>query len=129
MFITQKSGGYDRHDQAFSSGKFLLFMQPNDEWEKYRTFGREKIRCLVRSCALRQLGHWMMGTVRIKGKSITVSGAYGSDGLPKSVPREIWELGVELPQDLYDKWAKGGGWNSAGSEAAEVREWARNTFK
>jgi hypothetical protein len=71
----------------------------------------------------------MMGSVRIKGKSLTVSGAYGSDGLPKSVPREIWELGVELPQDLYDKWNTGGGWNSAGSEAQAVRDWALATFK
>lgn len=129
MFLTNKRSGYDRHDQAYSSGKFLLWMQPDDEWARHRTLGREKIRCLVRNCTLRQLGHWMMGMVRIKGKSITVSGAYGSDGLPKSVPREIWELGTELPQDLYDKWAKGGGWNSAGSEAEAVRNWARATFK
>ena len=104
-------------------------MQPNDEWEKHRTFGRSKIRCLVRHCALQQLGCWMMGTVRIKGKSITVSGAYGSDGLPKSVPREIWELGVELPQDLHEKWNTGGGWNSAGSEGPDIRKWALETFK
>jgi len=37
-------------------------------------------------------------------------------------------LGVDVPKDLYDLWSKGGGWNSCGSEAKAMKEWATKTF-
>ena len=129
MFITSRRRGYDRHGQQVASGRFLVFMQPDDTWAKYHTFSSpEPIRCLVRFCKLEQLGHWMMGVIRVKGQSITVSGTYGSDGLPKTVPREIYELGVPLPPELHEKWNKGGGWNDAGSEGQSIHDWAVQTF-
>lgn len=71
----------------------------------------------------------MMGTlvVRIKGKSyeVPLSGAYGADGLIRGVPRPVYELGVELPPELREAWNLGGGHNSAGSEAADMDEWAK----
>jgi len=86
------------------------------------------IRAIVRQVALQQCGHWMMGQCRIKGHCIILSGDYGGDGLPTSVPMEVYNEGVELPRALVIEWNHGGGWNSAGSEAMNVRKWALATF-
>ena len=87
-----------------------------------------KIRGLVRYVRMKQFGNWMMGTARILNTSITLSGSYGSDGLPCSVPDAVYDLGVELPDELYQAWNKGGGWNGAGSEAQGMKHWALKTF-
>jgi hypothetical protein len=123
MFITVKRAGYDRDGQQVSSGRFLALMQPDTP----DGLG-QPLRGIVRFAALTQLGHFMMGRIRVKGHSLTVSGAYGSDGLPMTVPPEVYDAGVELPAELYDLWAKGGGWNSAGSEGPALRKWALETF-
>lgn len=83
------------------------------------------VKAVVRKVVLRQCGHFMMGTARVYGYSLTLSGAYGADGLIKVVPRAVYDrLPVTLPDELYQAWATGGGWNSAGSEAPAMREWA-----
>lgn len=131
MFLTAKRSGYDRNGEQVCSGRFLVMMQPKSEWidGKFNSHTSDPIRCLVRFCAMRQFGNFMMGFIRVKGQRLTVSGSYGSDGLPMDVPREIYELGVELPAELREAWNKGGGWNSAGSEAPAIRAWAKQTFK
>ena len=86
------------------------------------------IRAIVRYTRMRQFGHFMMGFARILGQRLTLSGSYGSDGLPCSVPDAIYSQGAELPKELYDAWNKGGGWNGAGNEASAMREWAIKTF-
>lgn len=111
---TYYSGTEQRHTRA----KFLLLLQP-----KEGSCGPENTYAIVRKVALRQLGHFMMGSANIGGKWRTVSGAYGSDGLPMSVeamPKDA----VLLPRELYDAWNKGGGWNGAGNEAKAMSEWA-----
>ena len=87
------------------------------------------IRALVRHVAMRRCGHFMIGSVRIHGNSLMLSGSYGSDGLPDSVPDEVYGIGVELPRDLVGKWNRGGGWNGAGDEAGEMRAWALENLK
>lgn len=125
MFLKVRRSGYTvRDEEQFCEGKFLLFLENKDD-----NSACQPIRCLVRHTTLKQFGHWMMGKVRIKNKSFTISGAYGSDGLPKHVPEEIYNLGIPLPQELYDLWNKGGGWNSCGSEANEISKWAKQTFR
>ena len=66
---------------------------------------------------------------------MAVSGAYGNDGLPCTISRlpvsfqaRVRAEMIPLPTSLYELWANGGGWNSAGSEADEMRKWARETF-
>lgn len=76
-----------------------------------------------------QLGHFMMGFIHVKRQRLTVSGSYGSDGLPMTVDRSIYDLGVELPAELREAWNKGGGWNGAGSEVSAIRAWAKQTFE
>ena len=83
------------------------------------------IKALVRKVALRQCGHWMMGTARIYGESVSMSGSYGADGLIRSVSQAVYDRAtVRLPGPLREMWDTGGGWNTAGSEAPSMRRWA-----
>ncbi len=121
-----RSYSYCKPDgQQYSTrGHFLILMQSDDE-----PCGPENFRGIIRKVAMKQLGHFMMGTARIKNHSITLSGVYGCDGLPVTVPEEVYQMGVDIPHDLYKVWSKGGGWNSCGSEAEAMQQWARKTFK
>ena len=121
-FTYHDSDGTQHHTQ----GNFLLLLAPDDE----HGVTPETMRACVRQVALEQVGHYMMGTARIGGESITVSGTYGDMGLPTSVPREVWqEYGTPVPEDLYEKWNTGGGHNTGGTEAEALREWALDNLE
>lgn len=129
MYIDNSGRAYYSSDggQRHSRASFLILMQIRYE-DKPISPEEARPRGIVRKVALRQLGHWMMGTARIHGHSITVSGVYGGDGLLCRVPRDVFLKGVPLPDDLYEAWKNGGGHNSAGSEAPAMREWALRTL-
>lgn len=122
MYIERVATGYDRGcQQVARRGYFLLLVQNSD---------LDHPKAIVRKVALQQFGHFMMGRVRIYGESYTVSGAYGSDGLPLTVSDEVYNRApVSLPKPLYDAWNTGGGWNSAGAEAQSMREWAQENLQ
>jgi len=125
MYLDNSGYGYYKGtEQCHSRANFLILIQDKDQDVCQKNF-----RAIVRKVALRQCGNFMMGVARIKNKSITISGAYGGDGLPISVDREIYDVGVPVPRELYDLWNKGGGWNSAGTEAITMRSWAHEVFK
>jgi hypothetical protein len=125
MYITNEGRSYyNSHGEQHSSrAPFLLLLQDKDQ-----NIGIGNMNGIVRKVALKQFGHWMMGTARIKNTSIIVSGAYGRDGLPVSVTKKIFDMGKPIPKELYDKWNDGGGWNSAGNEADDMRKWALENF-
>lgn len=110
-------------NQHHSKADFLVLLQDKDQ-----PIAPDNFRAVVRKVALKQMGNWMMGTARIKNNSITISGSYGHDGLPVSVSKEVYDMGVDVPKRLYDLWNDGGGWNSCGSEAEEMGKWALETF-
>jgi len=117
MYIQAPNRGYTHDGQQFCRrAPFLLLLQ-NGDWNS-QVYG------VVRTVALRQCGHWMMGKARILDKSYTVSGSYGNDGLTLSVDT-IPPDAKPLPDELREAWNTGGGWNSAGSEAQAMAEWAR----
>jgi len=129
MYI-EKTRTWNDGEQHVGRARFLILLSKWDEKHNY------ELRGLVRKVALRPCGNWMMGTARIYGHSLTVSGDYGADGLCKDLerlPEEIreraWDEAVPLPPGLRNAWDKGGGWNCAGSERVLMREWARQTFK
>jgi hypothetical protein len=125
MYITNKGYTYYRgSEQRHTRAPFLLLVQDRDI-----PLGPDNFRALVRKVAMRQCGHFMMGVARINGKSLTVSGSYGGDGLPMDVDKDVYDKGVDVPRRLYDLCSKGGGWNSAGSEAQEMRRWVKDTFR
>jgi hypothetical protein len=119
MYLDRGRCYYVGSEQRCAAGRFLLLLQLRGGGGPDGTFA------VVRKVALRQFGAWMMGKARIhgKGKWATVSGSYGSDGLPMTVD-ELPPDAVLLPRHLYDAWNKGGGWNCAGGEAQAMREWA-----
>jgi hypothetical protein len=123
MYIEETRSGYEGGKQVVRRARFLIMVQPESGCGWYAT------RALVRKVALRQLGHWMMGCARAFGQTLRLSGAYGNDGLPLTVPDSIYEKATPVPRNLLEAWNKGGGWNGCGSEAKAIREWAVNTFR
>lgn len=95
-----------------------MLMRPSDD-------RKAKIRGIVRHVKMHQIGHFMMGTMIVAGHKITLSGTYGSDGLACDVPHEVYELGVDLPDELYEAWNKGEGWNEAGKEGLAMFDWGK----
>ena len=126
MYIRGTERYYSRGGQQHARrAPFLILLRWKDGPRDHTNF-----RAIVRKVAMSQCGHFMMGTARIKSHSITLSGTYGDDGLPVDTDiREVWDAAIPVPKELYDKWAKGGGWNSAGSEALDMARWAIETFK
>lgn len=124
MYIDDSGHRYYRGtEQCHSRAPFLILVQPED-WDKRN----EPIRALVRKVALHQCGHWMMGSARAFGHRIPISGTYGSDGLPRSVPQEVYDRATPVPEWLIRMWNEGAGWNDAGTEASAMRDWAVKTF-
>jgi len=124
MYIDNSGGRYYRGgDQHCRRAPFLILCQPPGiEGAKL------PMRALVRKVAMHQCGHWMMGSARAFGHRISLSGSYGGDGLPVSVPQEVYDKATPVPEELIEAWNKGGGWNSAGSEAPAMAKWAVETF-
>jgi hypothetical protein len=73
----------------------------------------------------------MMGTARIAGHSITVSGPFGNDGLPDDLDR--LPAPVQAAFRLHPVWPDLAArfWRSYSTEqlAPEMRSWARAEFK
>lgn len=123
MYLFPNSTYYGAHGQSCLRAPFLLLInKAGDPLQPGNVFA------VVRQVALKQWGHWMMGKANLHGHWYTVSGSYGSDGLVMEVDK-IPKDAVALPEELYQAWAKGGGWNSAGDEAPLLREWALKTFR
>lgn len=128
MFITYKQRGYTRDGQQVARGRFLVLCQLKHKPSEW-VFGGGPIRAFViNNVRMEQCGHFMMASPIYKGYKLSLSGAYGNDGGPLSVDKELYDKAVPLPQELYDAWNKGGGWNGAGSEAPAMAEWALKTF-
>lgn len=130
MFISKSHGGYYRGTEQHSGRGRYLALWSGDA--KDPQTGKPRLYATVRSCALHQLGHWMMGTIRVAGQSVTVSGPCGSDGLPmdlsKLTPTAQAKL-IEVPADVAAVYWADNGHNDIGQPAEDVlRQWARQTF-
>jgi hypothetical protein len=87
----------------------------------------------VRSVALRQLGHFMMGTARIGGQSIIVSGSFGADGLPLTVGRDIPraivdKLFVQVPDSIATLYWQYDGYHRGESYDPAIRAYLRGLW-
>jgi hypothetical protein len=123
MFVRNNTGGYTRRGDQWAKGDFLMLCQ-EDKITNRLMPKRSPIRGIVRPVRMDQVGHWMMGMMRVGHYEVTLSGTYGSDGLVCSVPPAVYRHGLELPEWLVERWNTGGGHNSAGHEAGPMREWA-----
>ena len=129
MFIEHAKRGYDRDGQQKASGTFLMLMSLDPYDKDTPPELKNEFRGLVLpKVHLHQLGHFMMGAFVFRQFDppvrVPLSGSYGGDGLTRTVPLCVFELGTKLPDELREAWNKGGGWNSAGSEAEPMAEWA-----
>lgn len=118
MYIKGSHHYYRGTEQCVQRAPFLLLLQLRNG-----PCSAENTYACVRKVALSQLGHFMMGRVNLGGKWHTVSGTYGSNGLPMTVDK-LPKDAKPLPRELYDAWNKGGGWNGAGAEAPAMCDWA-----
>ena len=117
MFVTRKNRGYNRDGEWQASGRFLAVFCGKDQ---------SKLYGVVRRCALRQLGHWMIGRIRVGSQTLTVSGTYGEDGLPldlDKVEESNRRFLAPVPPELVEAFWKGGGHNCAGTEAPAMHAW------
>ena len=137
MFIETARGRYGSDGSQHSGRALFLILVQRDYFKdaegnylspKDRPDGYTEIRAIVRKVALHQCGHWMMGSARVKGERISISGAYGSDGNTCTVSEKVFQESIPLPKELYDAWNKGEGWNGAGSEAPMMRTWATDNL-
>jgi hypothetical protein len=119
MFIDPTTRYFKGTSQCVRKARFLMVASDPDSRDLYGC---------VRKVAMEQCGHWMMGAARIAGERVGLSGAYGDDGLPmnfeKLTPAQRRAF-IKIPDDLAEVFWKGGGHNSAGSEAEAMVEWAR----
>lgn len=119
MFISSQK----RLNNTSVSGSYLWVVTPPGG-------GFFESRAFVRTVKLRQLGHFMMGTIKVGHHFQTVSGAYGSDGLPDDAPQHVYDAAVPVPGELLEAWNNGGGGhNRAGGEAGSMSQWARDNIK
>ena len=123
MYIESTTRYYKGSEQCIRAARFLCLVQSKD-----RSCGRENFRACVSRVALQQCGHWMMGRARVGKNWYTVSGSYGGDGLTMDVSEADFLLCKEVPDELYEAWAHGGGHNECGSEASLMRNWAVKNF-
>lgn len=130
MFLKVTKQGYDRDGAQFAHGYFLILMYPDRpmRFEHGKFLGwpqhpNPPVRAMVKFVRMKQLGHFIMGRIYVLGHDITLTGDYGDNGLICNVPEEVYQTGVPLPDDLYDAWNKGQGWNCAGAEAGLMHAW------
>jgi len=118
MFFAGNRCWYSRNGQL-AQGWFLAVFCDHD----HNLWG------IVRFVKMSQLGNFMMGSMKIGSQKVTLSGTYGSDGLPMDLEKILPEnrkLLCPVPPELKEKFWKGGGHNSAGSEAFDMLEWGRS---
>jgi hypothetical protein len=114
--------------QHFSGSFLMLFCRE----------GRE-LRACVRHVKLTQIGHFMMGRVKLGPWEFCLSGSFGREGLPiylgssKMTPEEadhFWEQLVPVSQELAQRYWKSDGHNNVpGSVAENFRKWALVNLK
>jgi hypothetical protein len=122
----RKYSGYNRAGEQSAGGRFLMLVAKDAE--KYEGTDTLKLWGIVRHVRMTQCGHYMMGTARVGGQSITVSGTYGNDGLPMDMAKfeglhgYLTLLTVEAAKAY---WNGTGGHNGAGSEATDMQTLGR----
>jgi hypothetical protein len=127
MFITvnRSQSGYTNAGQKAGGLFLLLACAEKSDIECACGKKHKELRGLVRSVQLHQCGHFMMGSMTINGVRIGVSGALGSDGLPKSQDEVPWDQMVPVDiETAHAYWTDTTGHNDVGVSGKNIRQWA-----
>lgn len=125
MFLKITKQGYNRDGEQFAHGYFLCLVSDKNN----QKCNADNTRAFVCFTKMSPFGHFVMGKTHKFGQQFILSGSYGQDGLIMDVETDIFEKCHKLPEELFDKWAHGGGWNSAGNEAADMRKFGLELLK
>jgi hypothetical protein len=125
MYLGEGRTYYQGTEQRHTRAPFLIVMVYDEPIEGKILGKRSKLRGIVRQVAMHQCGHFMMGSARVGPVRLSLSGTYGSDGLPLTVDKATWECGTPVPDELEAKFWEGGGHNDAGSEGPDFFHWGR----
>lgn len=126
MYLQPTSTYYVGTEMHIRRNLFLILCQPPGSMRGFNQM--TQTRAIVRKVAMSQCGHFMMGYAYAFGHKLILSGSYGSDGLPKTVPQEVYDRAFPVPEWLMELWAKGGGHNGAGSEKWRMADWAMSNL-
>jgi hypothetical protein len=119
MYIEDTSTYYVGTVEHIRKARYLILVRPI--WDPSIMARAPAPRALVRTIALRQVGHHMVGKARLWGYVIQVSGGFGLNGQPATVPDWLYDRAATIPPELLVKWNQGAG-------RKRLRAWARNTF-
>lgn len=127
MFLSGQRG-VTRDGQQRAQGRFLIVFCDHNLRIALDNGGTAwRLYACVRSVRLSQCGHFMMGSTRIGGTTITLSGTYGADGLPIDLDKLLLDDRkhlVAVPDALARIFWVGGGHNTPGREALSMLRWA-----
>lgn len=93
--------------------------------------GKDVLYAAVRKVSMSQCGQFMMGRLRIGGKTLVVSGEVGSDGLPdnlQDVPMAWRDKLTVVPEDVATAYWISNGWNEVGQARDVLAAWAKTLF-
>lgn len=137
MYVGQSYTYYSGSEQRASRGDFLMiatFDTDVDYQEICEECGEHHkvLFACVRKVAMGQFGHFMMGTARVGGQSLTVSGPIGHDGLPMA-PWNTRNLSddmiaryfVKVPVNVAHAYWTAHGWNDCGEATPVLRSYGR----
>jgi hypothetical protein len=118
MFI---SGGQvvmaDDGWQFTKPGIFLILMRPKGSSHD------APLKAIVTDICLENMGHHMMGMLKVDGCEMTIDGDFGNKGLEMIVPPSIFQkFGIGLPPRI--RGLVGMGHNSAGGARGRIKRWA-----
>lgn len=128
MFIKVTNQGYTKDGAQFATGKYVAFFSDADMKQIWAF-------CPKRVVRLEQLGHWMMGHIRVDDHQVSISGSAGHDGLPLDIdklPDHVKNNAAKyfklLPASLAEEYRRSEGWNDIGPAVTNLRTWARQEF-
>ncbi len=132
MFIDKVRGWCTATGIQHARGIFLVLVQLRSDSDY------KDVRAFARAVHLEQMSHWMMGSIKVydadnKEYELTLSGAFGSDGLlfdlDDNEQKALFDCCVKVPKELVDIWREDTGHNGIDLKTAEAfAKWANENL-
>ena len=94
MYLHREPG--DENWTTHGRAPFLILMECHE--------CQGEVRALVRQVSMHWVApNWFRGLAKIKKQYVRLNGCFGNRGSTLKVPREIFDLGVQLPPTLQEQ--------------------------